>query len=205
MSVLTEDEYAEIRSLSTEELKVAIDEVSNDLFNFIEENDIGPTVNLDILIKDATAWLDAYKRELTLREQVNLASAKVSYTSSMKPAAGGSMPLSYLKVGYTEPSASAGSNVLGSQAGLARPVLNATGGKRSNRRSKRSNRRSIRRSHSRRSKRTRKHGGSCGCMKKGGFYPTVMGSFIRNASRLVPAVAYSGYKLLKNKTRKSRK
>ena len=194
MSVLTEDDYAEIRSLSTEELKVAIDEVSNDLFNFIEENDIRPTVNLDIQIKDATAWLDAYKRELTLREQVNLASAKVSYTSSMKPAAGGSMPLSYLKVGYAEPSASAGSNVLASQAGLARPVLNATGG---TRRSKRSN--------SRRSKRTRKHGGSCGCMKKGGFYPTVMGSFIRNASRLVPAVAYSGYKLLKNKTRKSRK
>ena len=199
MSVLTDDDYAEIRSLSTEELKVAIDEVSNDLFNFIEENDIRPTMNLDILIKDARSWLDGYKRELTLREQVNLASAKVSPTSSMKPAAGGSMPLSYLKVGYTEPSASAGSNVQVSEAGLARPVLNATGGKRSNRRSKRSNRRS----HSK--KQTRRRGGSCGCMKKGGFYPTVMGGFLQNASRLVPAVVYSGYKLLKNKTRKSRK
>ena len=103
------------------------------------------------------------------------------------------MPLSYLKVGYAEPSASAGSNVQVSEAGLARPVLNATGG----------NRRSTKRSHSK--KQTRKRGGSCGCMKKGGFYPTVMGSFLRNASRLVPAVAYSGYKLLKNKTRKSRK
>lgn len=102
------------------------------------------------------------------------------------------MPLSYLKVGYTEPSASAGSNVLVSEPGLARPVLNPKGGTRSNRRSKRS-------------KRTRKHGGSCGCMKKGGFYPTVMGSFLRNASRIVPAVAYSGYRLLKGKTRKSRK
>jgi hypothetical protein len=101
------------------------------------------------------------------------------------------MPLSYLKVGYTEPSASAGSNVQVSEAGLARPVLNATGGKR--------------RSHSKSKKQTRKRGGSCGCMKKGGFYPTVMGSFLRNASRLVPAVAYSGYKLLKGKTRKSRK
>ena len=189
MSVLTDDDYAEIRSLSTEELKVAIDEVSNDLFNFIEENDIRPTVNLDILIKDARAWLDGYKREHTLREQVNLASAKVLPTSSMKPAAGGSMPLSYLKIGYAEPSASAGPNVLGSQAGLARPFLNATGGKR--------------RKHTK--KRSRKHGASCACMKKGGFYPTVMGSFLRNASRLVPAVAYSGYKLLKNKTRKSRK
>ena len=87
------------------------------------------------------------------------------------------MPLSYLKTGYTEPSASAGSDVQVSQAGLARPVLNHTGG-------------------------TRKHK-SCKC-KKGGFYPTVMGSFLRNASRLVPAVVYSGYKLM-NKTRKSRK
>jgi hypothetical protein len=93
------------------------------------------------------------------------------------------MPLSYLKTGYTEPSASAGSDVQVSQAGLARPVLNHTGGTRKHRG-------------------TRKHK-SCKC-KKGGFYPTVMGSFLRNASRLVPAVVYSGYKLM-NKTRKSRK
>ena len=112
------------------------------------------------------------------------------------------MPLSYLKVGYAEPSASAGSNVQVSEAGLARPVLNATGGtRRSNTHSKLTKRNNKRRS----KKQTRKHGGSCGCMKKGGFYPTVMGSFLRNASRLVPAVAYSGYKLLKGKTRKSRK
>ena len=91
----------------------------------------------------------------------------------------GSMPLSYLKTNYSEPSASAGSDVQISQAGLARPVLNHTGGK---------------------TKGTRKR--SCRCMK-GGFYPTVMGSFLRNASRLVPAVVYSGYKLL-NKTRKSK-
>jgi hypothetical protein len=198
MSVLTDDDYAEIRNLSIDELKEAIDEVSNDLFNFIEENDIRPTGDLDILIKDARAWLNAYKRELALKTQVKLASVMVP-PMPMKPAAGGSMPLSYLKVGYAEPSASAGSNVLVSEPGLARPVLNPTGGKRSNRRSKRSTRRS------KRSKRTRKHGGSCGCMKKGGFYPTVMGSFLRNASRIVPAVAYSGYKLLKGKTRKSRK
>ena len=104
--------------------------------------------------------------------------------SSRKQNGGLSMPLSYLKAGYTEPSASAGSDVLVSQAGLARPVLNARGGTRQRRS----------RSHTRNKR--------CKC-KKGGFYPTVMGSFLRNASRLVPAVVYSGYKLL-NKTRKSK-
>ena len=96
---------------------------------------------------------------------------------------GGSMPLSYLKSSYSEPSVGAGSDVLSAQAGLARPVLHHTGGK---------------------TKGTRKR--ACRCIK-GGFSPGVMGNFIRNASRLVPAVLYSGYKLMKNytKTRKSRK
>ena len=109
--------------------------------------------------------------------------------STRKQNGGLPMPLSYLKEGYTEPSASAGLNMLVSQAGLARPVLNATGGRRKNTK-----------------KATRKHRASCKC-KKGGFYPTVMGSFIRNASRLVPAAVYSGYKLMKSKskTRKSKK
>jgi len=96
------------------------------------------------------------------------------------------MPLSYLKTGYTESSASAGSDLQVSQAGLARPVLNHTGGT------------LLKKA----CQNTRKHK-SCKC-KKGGFYPTVMGSFLRNASRLVPAVVYSGYKLM-NKTRKLRK
>lgn len=97
---------------------------------------------------------------------------------------GGGMPLSYLKTNYSEPSASAGSDVQISQAGLARPVLNPIGGNKTRRMRKRV---------------------TCKCLKKGGFYPTVMGSFLRNASRLVPAVVYSGYKLMKGKTRKARK
>jgi hypothetical protein len=91
----------------------------------------------------------------------------------------GGMPLSYLNQNYREPSASAGSNVLVSQAGLARPVLNLTGGKRRTRRSM------YRKRH-------------------GGFYPSIMGNFLGNASRLVPAAAITGYRMVKNynKTRK---
>jgi len=103
------------------------------------------------------------------------------------------MPLSYVNSAYREPSAWAGSNVLVSQPGLARPVLNATGGMR--KRSTRS-KRSARSARSKRS--TRKHGG---------FYPGVMGPFLQNASRLVPATVVSGYKMVKNykASRKNRK
>ena len=96
-------------------------------------------------------------------------------------------PLSYLDSSYKEPSASAGSNVLNAEVGLVRPSLNATGGGyRYKKRSTRNRKRSTRR---------------------GGFYPSVMGSFVGNASRLVPAVAVTGYRMLKNykKTRKNRK
>jgi len=98
-------------------------------------------------------------------------------------------PLSYLDPSYKEPSASAGSNVLNAEVGLVRPSLNAIGGGyRSKRRSTRNRKRSTRN-------------------RKGGFYPSVMGSFVGNASRLVPAVAVTGYRMLKNykKTRKNRK
>ena len=96
-------------------------------------------------------------------------------------------PLSYLDPSYKEPSASAGSNVLNAEVGLVRPSLNATGG----------GYRSKRRSTRKRSTRNR----------QGGFYPSVMGSFVGNASRLVPAVAVTGYRMVKNykKTRKNRK
>ena len=101
-------------------------------------------------------------------------------------------PLSYLDPTYNEPSASAGSNVLNAEVGLVRPSLNATGG--GYRYKKRSTRK---RSTRKRSTRNR----------KGGFYPSVMGSFVGNASRLVPAVAVTGYRMVKNykKTRKNRK
>lgn len=96
-----------------------------------------------------------------------------------------SMPLSYVNTSYREPSASTGSNVLASEAGLARPVLNLTGGKK------------HKHSHTRR----------CMCRKgRGGYYPSIMGNFVGNASRLVPAAAVTGYRMVKNynKTRKNK-
>ena len=96
----------------------------------------------------------------------------------------GGMPLSYVNRAYTEPSASAGSNMLSVEAGLVRPVINPRGGRR-NKHSKR--------------KQTR---------RRGGFYPSVMGSFLENASRLAPAAAVTGYRMVRNygkKTRKNRK
>ena len=43
--------------------------------------------------------------------------------------------------------------------------------------------------------------------RRGGFYPSVMGQFVGNASRLVPAAAITGYRMVKNynKTRRTRK
>lgn len=102
-----------------------------------------------------------------------------------KQSGGVSMPLSYLKTNYSEPSASSGTNVLVAQPGLGRPVLNPTGGSR------------RKHKHTKRSK--------CGCKKGGFFNPMYMGSFLRNAGRLMPLAAYSGYKLLNRKTRKNRK
>lgn len=102
---------------------------------------------------------------------------------------GGAMPLSYVNPSYREPSAYAGSNRVISEPGLARPSLNLTGGYFS-RKSKKS----------RRSRTTR---------KRGGFYPSVMGGFLQNGSRLIPAAAVTGYRMVKNykkrSTRKGRK
>jgi hypothetical protein len=96
---------------------------------------------------------------------------------------GGGLPLSYLNTMYKEPSASAGSNVLLSQAGLARPVLNATGGTRRKRNVKKTRRRNIR----------------------GGFYPSVMGGFVSNASRLVVPAGVVGYRMCSKATTKNKK
>jgi len=102
-------------------------------------------------------------------------------------------PLSYSNPNYQEPSASAGSNRLGSEPLLARPSLNHTGGKRYNKK-----------------KCTRKHKHTRKCLtksRKGGFYPSVMGGIINNGARLVPAAAVQGYRMVRNynKTRKNRK
>ena len=103
------------------------------------------------------------------------------------------MPLSFLDNTYREPSASAGSNHNISQAGLARPVLNHTGGRRSTR--------STRSMRSKRNKQTCRR-----CKKVGGFYPSVMGSLVRNAQALIPAAGITAYRMWNNfgKTRKNR-
>ena len=93
------------------------------------------------------------------------------------------MPLSYLNPNYLEPSASTGTNVSGAEPGLARASLNLTGG--------------------RRTKKTVK-GGKCGCVK-GGFYPSVMGNFVANTARLIPATLFATYRMFKNSKTKTRK
>lgn len=105
--------------------------------------------------------------------------------------AGGAMPLSYVNPSYREPSAYAGPNRVFSEPGLARPSLNLTGGKRRKRNTRKSRK-------SRKMRRTRKHGG---------FYPSVMGNFIQNGAKLIPAAGVTGYRMLKNfkKSRKNRK
>lgn len=48
-------------------------------------------------------------------------------------------------------------------------------------------------------------GGSCGCnVRRGGFVPSVMGSFTHSASKyIVPMALYAGYKMLKKSQQKS--
>jgi hypothetical protein len=113
--------------------------------------------------------------------------------TSCKQFGGGTLaaPLSYSNPNYQEPSASAGSNRLVSEALLARPSLNHTGGKR----------------HRRKCARKHKHTRKCSLRnRKGGFYPSVMGPLIGNGSRLLPAAAVQGYRMVRNYSgRKSRK
>ena len=83
-------------------------------------------------------------------------------------------PLSYVDPTYKEPSVPAGSNVLASVPGLARPVINATGGSRKRK-------------------------------TRGGFYPSVMGGFVNNASRLIPAAGVTAYRMYKKGGKATRK
>jgi len=50
-------------------------------------------------------------------------------------------------------------------------------------------------------------GGGCGCnIRRGGFYPSVMGSFAQSASKyIVPMSLYAGYKMLKKSQEKGTK
>lgn len=83
------------------------------------------------------------------------------------------MPLSYLSRSYVEPSAPAGVDRLGAEPLLARPALGQTGG-----------------SHTRRHRRKR--------VTRGGFSPSIMGSFVQNAAMLTPAAGITCYRMIKN-------
>jgi hypothetical protein len=51
-------------------------------------------------------------------------------------------------------------------------------------------------------------GGGCGCniLRRGGFYPSVMGSFTHSASKyIVPMALYAGYKMMKKSQQKSQR
>ena len=111
----------------------------------------------------------------------------------------GGMPLSFLDSNYKEPSGAAGGTVNVSEVALARPVLNHTGGKRSSTINKKKTR-----SKAKALAKTKRHCRTC--KKIGGFYPSVMGSLVRNAQSLIPAAGITGYRMLKNfgKTRKNR-
>ena len=108
------------------------------------------------------------------------------------------MPLSFLDSNYKEPSAAAGSTVNVSEVGLARPVLNHTGGSRA------SSRASSRATRKNKKAKAKRHCRTC--KKIGGFYPSVMGSLVRNAQSLLPAAGITGYRMWKNfgKTKKNR-
>jgi hypothetical protein len=93
------------------------------------------------------------------------------------------MPLSYLSRSYVEPSAPAGVDRLGAEPLLARPALGQIGG---------SHTRKHTRSKHKPSKHKRRH------VTRGGFNPSIMGSFIKNAAMLVPVAGISGYRMIKN-------
>ena len=95
------------------------------------------------------------------------------------------MPMKFFDPQAEEPAAWAGRN-LQYASGLG--IRSAVGGKRQ-RRQKRSTRKSSKRS-----------------KRKGGFYPSVMGSFTQSAARFITPIAlYAGYKLLTNRTRHKRR
>lgn len=87
-------------------------------------------------------------------------------------------PLSYLSRSYVEPSAPAGIDRLGAEPLLARPSLSQTGG-----------------SHTRKHKRS-KH--KRRRVTRGGFNPSIMGSFVQNAAMLTPAAGITCYRMIKN-------
>jgi len=91
-------------------------------------------------------------------------------------------PLSYFNGKAPDASASAGRDILGASGMGIRPAIGPTGNV--------------------------VKGGGCPCNgpRRGGFYPSVMGSFAQSASKyIVPMSLYAGYKMMKKSQEKSMK
>ena len=99
-----------------------------------------------------------------------------------KGGAATAFPLSYFNGRAPEASAPAGRNILGASGMGVRPAIGMGIG-------------------------PVVKGGGCGCgIRRGGFYPSVMGSFAQSASKyIVPMSLYAGYKMLKKSQEKGTK
>jgi len=98
------------------------------------------------------------------------------------------MPLAYFKDGAQMQGTTTdatGVGIGGTSAGWAREAIQQTGGKRKARVTGRARVTAKKR-------------------QAGGFHPSIMGAFVTNGLRLVPAAAYVGYNMYKN-SRKTRR
>jgi len=64
---LTENDYAELKSLTLDELKYGREEILDDLDATIDENDVRPTPLLQESIEEMHTWLKAYDNEIAKR------------------------------------------------------------------------------------------------------------------------------------------
>ena len=64
---LTDNDYADIKAFSLDELKFGREEILDDLYYYREENDIRPTLDLQETIEEACVWLKAYEDEIAKR------------------------------------------------------------------------------------------------------------------------------------------
>ena len=66
-NILTENDYAEIKALTMDELKAGREEILDDLELFIDENNVSPGQIIQEIIEEARAWLKAYEDEIAKR------------------------------------------------------------------------------------------------------------------------------------------
>lgn len=102
-------------------------------------------------------------------------------TRRRKGGAATAFPLSYFNGKAPEASASAGRDLLHASGLGVRPAIGPVS--------------------------TVKTGGGCPCnIRRGGFVPSVMGSFTHSASKyIVPMTLYAGYKMMKKSQQKSQR